>query len=47
MRKSQFRITHTEVSWESLDALVSGLGVMRKVRRIAVIKDIMCGASPS
>jgi transposase len=47
MRTSTLCITHSEVTRESLDAQVSGRGVMRKGRRIAVIQGILDGASPT
>jgi len=46
MRKTSLRITHEEVNRESLDALVSGHGVIRKGFRIAVLQGLMDGASP-
>lgn len=46
MRASKLCITHPEITHESLAAQVSGHGVLRKGRRIAVIQGIMDGASP-
>ena len=46
MKKSSLRITHEEVTRESLDVLVSGRGVIRKGLRVAVLQGLMDGASP-
>jgi transposase len=45
MRKTALRITHQEVTRESLNALVSGHGIIRKGLRIAVLQALMDEAS--
>lgn len=45
MRKTALRITHEEVTRESLNALVSGHGIIRKGLRIAVLQALMDEAS--
>jgi transposase len=47
MRKSTLCITHPEVTPKALAALVTGHGLLRKGRRIAVVQGILNGASPT
>jgi transposase len=47
MRKSTLKITHPDVTQKALAALVTGHGLLRKARRIAVVQGILDGASPS
>jgi transposase len=47
MRKSTLKITHPDVTRKALKALITGHGLLRKGRRIAVVQGILDGASPS
>ena len=47
MRKSSLKVTHPDVTKETLAALVAGHGLLRKGRRIAVVQGILDGESPT